>query len=68
MTATGFNTTFHAESPDPYASARRDTRAGSSIARGNDQAGLQILVDDRAANGRLRWDHRIEGCDLDLAL
>jgi hypothetical protein len=25
-------------------------------------------VDDRAANGRLRCDRRIEGCDLDAAL
>jgi hypothetical protein len=31
MTAMGFNTTFHAESPDPYASARRETRAAGAV-------------------------------------
>jgi hypothetical protein len=31
MIATGFNTTFHSENPDPHASARRDPRAGDAI-------------------------------------
>jgi hypothetical protein len=30
MIATGFNTTFHAESPDPRASARRTPRAADA--------------------------------------
>jgi hypothetical protein len=31
MTATGFNTTFHAENPDPDASARRNPRVAGAI-------------------------------------
>jgi hypothetical protein len=31
MTATGFNTAFHAENPDPDASERRTPRAAGAI-------------------------------------
>jgi hypothetical protein len=31
MTATGFNTTFHAETPDPDASTRRNPRTAGAI-------------------------------------
>jgi hypothetical protein len=68
MTAIGFNTTPHAASSGPQASARRDTCDGSGAARGNDQAGMRVLDDDRAADGRRRWDHRAETRDLDHAL
>jgi hypothetical protein len=46
----------------------RHQYGGGSLVRGNDQAGLQVLVGDRAVHGRRRRDRRTENRDLDATL